>query len=41
VFTKKIRQTSFPAWFRAPPNDAKYSKDTNPTVWLVDFRLAF
>jgi hypothetical protein len=29
----------FPSWFRAPPNIIKYSGDTNPAVWLEDFRL--
>ena len=36
---KKIQQTSFPSWFRAPPNIVKYSGDTNPTVWREDFCL--
>ena len=30
----------FPARFRVPPNIVKYSGDTNPAVWLEDFRLA-
>ena len=27
--------------FHAPPNIVKYSRDTNPTVWLEDFHLAY
>jgi hypothetical protein len=41
AFAKRIRQTPFPARFRAPPNITKYSGDTNPIVWLEDFRLAY
>jgi hypothetical protein len=26
--------------FHAPPNIVKYSEDTNPAMWLEDFRLA-
>ena len=26
--------------FHVPPNIIKYSRDTNPTVWLEDFCLA-
>jgi hypothetical protein len=31
----------FSARFHAPPNIIKYSRDTNPTVWLEDFHLAY
>jgi hypothetical protein len=26
--------------FRAPPNIVKYFRDSNPIMWLEDFRLA-
>ena len=29
------------ACFYTPPNIVKYSRDTNPTVWLEDFCLAY
>jgi hypothetical protein len=40
AFARRIRQTLFLTWFRAPLNIIKYSRDTNPAVWLEDFRLA-
>ena len=39
MFTKRIRQTPFPACFHASLN-SKYSEDTNPAMWLEDFCLA-
>ena len=27
--------------FRAPPNIVKYSRDTNPAMWLEDFHLVY
>ena len=41
AFAKRIRQTPLPARFHAPSNIVKYSEDTNPTVWLEDFRLTY
>jgi hypothetical protein len=40
VFAKKIWQMSFPACFHVPLNIVKYFRDTNPAIWLEDFRLA-
>jgi hypothetical protein len=39
VFTKRIRQTPFPVHFRASSSIVKYSRDTNPVVWLEDFHV--
>ena len=38
--SKAIRDAPFPAWFRQPANLAKYSGETNPELWLADYRLA-
>jgi hypothetical protein len=35
-----IRNTPFPARFRQPANATKYSGETNPELWLDDYRLA-
>ena len=40
VFSKAIRGAPFPARFRQPANLAKYSGETNPELWLADYRLA-
>ena len=40
VFSKAIRGTPFPAQFRQPANLAKYSGETNPKLWLANYRLA-
>jgi hypothetical protein len=40
VFSRAIRQAPFPAWFRAPTTITKYSGETRPELWLVDYRLA-
>ena len=39
VFSKAIRSAHFPARFRQPANLAKYSGETNPELWLADYRL--
>ena len=40
VFSKTIRGAHFPARFRQPANLSKYSGETNPELWLADYRLA-
>jgi hypothetical protein len=40
VFNRAIRRASFPARFRAPTTITKYSGETRPELWLVDYRLA-
>ena len=40
VFSKAIRSARFPARFRQPANLSKYSDETNPELWLADYRLA-
>jgi hypothetical protein len=40
VFSRAIRRASFPARFRAPTTITKYSGETRPELWLVDYRLA-
>ena len=37
AFVKRFRQTPFLVHFRVPPNIVKYSRDSNPAVWLEDF----
>jgi hypothetical protein len=40
VFSREIRTTSFPQRFRQPTSIDKYTGETNPRVWLNDYRLA-
>jgi hypothetical protein len=40
VFSQAIRRAPFPAQFRAPTTITKYSGETRPELWLVDYRLA-
>jgi hypothetical protein len=40
AFSWAIRRASFPARFRAPTTITKYSGETRPELWLVDYRLA-
>ena len=40
VFSREIRTTSFPLCFRQPTTLVKYSGETDPAVWLNDYRLA-
>jgi hypothetical protein len=39
VFSRAIRQASFPARFQAPTTITKYSGETRPELWLADYRL--
>jgi hypothetical protein len=40
VFSRAIRRAPFLALFRAPTTITKYSGETRPELWLVDYRLA-
>jgi hypothetical protein len=40
VFSREIRTTSFPQRFRQPTSIVKYNGETDPHVWLNDYRLA-
>jgi hypothetical protein len=40
VFSREIRTTSFPQRFRQPTSIDKYMGETDPRVWLNDYRLA-
>jgi hypothetical protein len=40
AFGQSIRDVKFPSRFRAPTNVPRYYGDTNPSVWLEDYRLA-
>jgi hypothetical protein len=40
VFSQEIRTASFPQRFRQPMSIDKYTGETNPRVWLNDYRLA-
>jgi hypothetical protein len=40
AFGRSIRDAKFPSHFRAPFNVPRYDGDTNPSVWLEDYRLA-
>ena len=40
VFSWEIRTAPFPPCFRQPTTLVKYSGETNPAVWLNDYRLA-
>jgi hypothetical protein len=40
VFSKAICDAPFLAWFQQPANLSKYSGETNPELWLADYRLA-
>jgi hypothetical protein len=40
VFSWEIRTTSFPQRFRQPTSIVKYNGETDPRVWLNDYRLA-
>jgi hypothetical protein len=40
VFSRAIRRAPFPARFRAPTTNTKYSGETRPELWLMDYRLA-
>jgi hypothetical protein len=40
VFSRDIRTTSFPQRFRQPKSTDKYKGETDPNVWLNNYRLA-
>src|SRR6185503_19807661 len=40
VFSREIRTAPFPPRFRQPNTLVKYSGETDPAVWLNDYRLA-
>jgi hypothetical protein len=40
VFSQEIRTASFPQRFRQPMSIDKYNGETDPRVWLNDYRLA-
>jgi hypothetical protein len=40
VFRREIRAASFPQRFRQPMSIDKYNEETDPRVWLNDYRLA-
>jgi hypothetical protein len=40
VFSRAIRRAPFPTRFRALTTITKYSGETRPELWLVDYRLA-
>jgi hypothetical protein len=39
VFSREIRTASFPQRFRQPTSIDKYNGETDPRVWLNDYRL--
>jgi hypothetical protein len=40
VFSREIRTANFPQRFRQPTTIVKYNGETDPRVWLNDYRLA-
>jgi hypothetical protein len=40
VFSREIRMATFPQCFRQPTTIVKYNGETDPRVWLNDYRLA-
>jgi hypothetical protein len=40
VFSREIRAVAFPQRFRQPTTIVKYNRETDPHVWLNDYRLA-
>jgi hypothetical protein len=40
VFSREIRAAAFPQCFRQPTTIVKYNGETDPRVWLNDYRLA-
>jgi hypothetical protein len=40
VFSREIRTANFPQCFRQPTTIVKYNGETDPRVWLNDYRLA-
>jgi hypothetical protein len=40
MFSREIRVAAFPQRFRQPMTIVKYNRETDPRVWLNDYRLA-
>jgi hypothetical protein len=40
VFSRESRTAAFPQRFHHPTTIVKYNGETNPRVWLNDYRLA-
>ena len=40
AFGRHILNAAFPPRYRPPTNILKYSRETNPRLWLEDYRLA-
>ena len=40
VFGRHILNVAFPPRYQPPTNIPKYSRETNPGLWLKDYRLA-
>jgi hypothetical protein len=40
AFAWHILRASFPQWYHVPTNVLKYSRESNPGLWLEDYRLA-
>ena len=40
AFGRHILNAAFPPWYRPPTNIPKYYGETNPGLWLKDYRLA-
>jgi hypothetical protein len=41
VFSREIRTASFPQRFCQPMSIVKYNRETDPCVWLNNYRLAY
>ena len=41
AFGQHILNTAFPPRYRPPTNIPKYSRETNPGLWLKDYRLGY
>ena len=41
AFSRHILNAAFPPRYRPPTNIPKYSGETNPELWLKDYRLAY
>ena len=41
AFGQHILNATFPPRYRPPTNIPKYSRETNPRLWLKDYRLAY
>jgi hypothetical protein len=40
VFSSRIRNAAFLPWYHPQMNITKYTVETNPGIWLEDYRLA-